>query len=207
MPKRYTLRYIKPNPSKRSRLSKRITRLEKGYGKELKTHDTANSAAVDTTGTFATLSGIAQGDTSLTREGLQVRPRHLEWKIQATVHASASQSIWRCIIFVDRENQGVAPTAAQLLEADTIIAFPEHDTRPRFKILRDLIGTLFNDGGREIIFRKGIIRFGKRFKIWFSGTTGAEGSLGKNTLWAYFVSSEATNAPTVALQSRLRFVD
>ncbi len=208
MPRRIKLHYVKTRPPiSRGRLSKRISRLEKGYGKELKTHDTDNSASVGTTGTFAPLTQIAQGDTSITREGLQLRPRHIEWKLLVTVHASAAQSTWRCIIFCDREQQGTTPTAAHILEADTVAAWPEHDTRPRFKILRDFVGVLSNDGGKEITFRKGIIRFGKRMKIWYSGTTAAEASNGKNNLFAYFVSSEATNKPTIRLLTRLRYVD
>ncbi len=173
---------------------------------EKNTNDTINSTSPTTTGVFTRISAIAQGDTSLTRTGLKIQPLSLFYKLFLTMHASATNTTVRVIIFTDREQQGTDPTAAQLLEADSTSAFTEHDTRPRFKIHRDMVIVMGANGPNTNVFLKGFIKFGAKSKIFYSGTSAAESSLGKNNLYAYILGSEATNVPLMNLSFRLRFV-
>ncbi len=184
-----------------------IRRLQMGH--ELNTHDFLLSTAPTTTGLISLISGMAQGDTSLTREGLKIQPKHLEWKFQINQHATSTavpkHTAVRIIIFRDVDQQGIIPTVAMLLEADTITAMPEHDTRPRFKILRDMTFIL-SGAGQIASFSKGIIKFGKSAQIWYQGSAASIANMGKNNLFMYTVSDDA-NAPPVALQLRLRFTN
>lgn len=206
----YNKRYRSTNNKQQTgniiRLNRRITRLERGGYQELKTHDKSSEGTRGTTGTIIPLSEVAQGDTSLTREGLQIRPRFLVYKIFANGNSSGPTNQVRLIIFTDKGNQGTYPTAAQLLEADSMTSWAEHDTRPRFKIHRDMIISV-PYGTNNATFRKGIIKFNKNKKIWYTGTTAAEASNGKNALFAYIISNDNTNQPTCSLYTRLRFVD
>ncbi len=188
-------------------LAKRVKKLEMGYGKELKTLDVSYALdPVTAVGVITPLSQLAQGTTSITREGLQICPRHLTYKIHVVSDAgSASAEYIRVIIFVDKQNAGSYPTAVQLLETDSYLAFPEHDSRPRFRIYRDFMIQL-DSVGHSGTLRKGIIKFGKNFKIWYKGTTAAEASNGKNALFLYTTGSNNT-AGLLNVKTRLRFTE
>ncbi len=188
-------------------VDRRLQKIERGYNKELKTHDVSAGDTPDTTGAVVGLTLIGQGDTSLAREGLQIRPRGLEFKIHAVINASATATTSRVIIFVDTQQQGTLPPITELLEGDSFVSFPEHDSRPRFKIKKDYIITQSINGHKRNVFIKGYIKFPKNAKIWYSGTDNSQGSQGKNNIYVYRVSSEATNKPTVNFYSRLRFTE
>ncbi len=189
-----------------SKLYQKVSRIERGFLKELKTFDTNTDSTRANTGNIFNLSNMAQGDTSITREGLQCQPRSLAFKLWVVAHASATATQFRMIIFKDKEQHGVVPTVAQLLEADDHDSFPEHSSRPRFKIYRD-IQILVDNTGHKQDFIKGFIKFGKKAKIWYEGTNASQVSMGKNTLYVYTISSEATNVPNYTLDTRLRFVN
>ena len=74
----------------------------------------------------------------------------------------------------------------------------------RYKILLDKKYT-FSDTGvqrRDIKYYKKLYGHQK-----FSGTTNADASAGQNSLWIYLVSTEATNTPTLHVDSRYRYID
>ncbi len=184
----------------------KIRRIQQGYGQELKTFDITGNAVYDNSGSIISLSSIAQGDSSITREGLQIKPRHLLFRLHVNTHASATATQVRIIIFTDKQQNATAPTVAELLETDSVMFFPEHDTRPRFKIHRDML-FMVDPTTLQQRFKKGMIKFGKSAKIWYKGVAAAATSNGKNALYMYIVSNEATNTPTVQWQYRLRFID
>ncbi len=187
--------------------AKKIRRIQQGFGKELKTHDVRNDAVRSDTSSIFNLSAMAQGDQSIQREGLQIQPRHLRYQLILAHHASATNTYCRIIIFQDREQHGTAPTAIQLLETDVYDSFLEHDTRPRFRILRDMLMPMSNSGSSGTQVIKGFIKFSKSSKIWYEGTAAADSSMGKNQVYIYVVSNETTNTPTVNIQTRLRYID
>ncbi len=197
-----------------NRLSRRITRLERGFGKELKTFDdepfaTAVSSDAASTGRIIAISNMAQGDTSLTREGLQIFPRHLQWNFKCIVdRASTVENLLHLMLFVDTQQSGVHPLIGDLMEQDAVQAFTEHDARPRFKVLRRFRITL-NNLTKTVVWRHGIIKFGKGMKIWYKGVDGTAASLGKNNLYLYLQSNvqAANNPPACTFETRLRFTE
>lgn len=204
----YALKKLKrrniPTKVLAQRNAQKIRRIQNGSLHELKTHDSTTSDTPNTTGLIVGLTLIAQGDTSLSRDGLQIMPKNLQFKIRVVKHGSATNTQVRIIIFKDKEQGGTLATVADLLEGDGTLDFTEHDTRPRFQILRDL-DFIVQTGSETMIFRKGFIKL--RGKIWFGGTSAAQTSQGKNNIYFYIVSSEATNLPSVIVQARLRFHD
>ncbi len=189
-----------------SGLYKKMNRIERGFDKELKTFDTNTDTTRNTTANIFNLSNMAQGDTSITREGLQIQPRSLAFKLWVTPHASATASQLRLIIFKDREQHGTVPTVEEILEAEDHDSFPEHDTRPRFKFYRD-IQVLIDNISHKQDYITGFIKFGKKAKIWYLGTNAQQVAMGKNTLYVLTISNEATNVPSYTLNTRLRYVD
>ncbi len=191
------------------RLYRRLSKLERGHDKELKTFDqpVAHNGLVGTTGAVVCLTAMAQGDTSITREGLQIQPRSIEVKLTVYQNASATGSLHRLIIFRDLEQHGTEPTVANLLESDGIASFPEHDTRPRFKILRDIVTTHVTGADNQDAFYKFYLKFGKKSRIWYSGPSAVDANLGKNQIYVYYVNTDDTNKISTVISSRLRFVD
>lgn len=172
---------------------------------EYKTHDVANAASRTGTGSIIPLSQIVQGESSLTRNGLQICPSHIEFKLVTVADTTLSQFV-RVIFFVDKQNHGTYPTISELLESDSVFAFPEHNTKPRFKILKDKVYNI-SVVGRPNTFAKGVIKFPKNFKIWYNGSSASEASNGLNALFAYIVSNDSINPPSGHLYTRLRYKD
>lgn len=191
--------------SKIAKLERKVQKIERGGNKELKTFDFSYNTDPLSTGAIALITGIAQGDTSITREGLQIRPKSLELRLLLTANNSGTEYA-RMIIFRDTQQAGTAPTVAQLLEEDTVLGFPEHDTRPRFKILRDKTFKLDN-GNINGHIRKYFISLPKTSRIYYSGTTGSAISMGKNNLYVYWVSTTSADHPSLSSRFRLRFTE
>jgi len=186
----------------------KIRRIQEGYGHEMKTHDLFNNTAGSTTGVIFGLSLIAQGDTSLSREGLQIKPKNMQYRFRITQNTGATTSFVRIMIFRDKDQTGVSlPTVTQLMESDSVDSFTEHDTRPRFTILRDMVIPMSINGASRVHFIKGMINLGKRSKIWYLGTAASQGSQGKNNLYCYVVSSEAVQTVNLSLNFRLRYTE
>lgn len=192
-----------------ARSLRRISRLEKGIsGREWKTHDVSSSTAVSTTGSVIPISAMAQGDTSLLREGLQVRMQTIAYRLTCTLNTSVSSTKIRFIVVMDKECHGVAPTVAELLEAGSPIEFKEHDQRGRFRFLSDktyMINSQYS--GQEFQIFKRWFKNLKGRKHWYIGTAGSTANLGKNALYLVMISDQATYTPTVAYRTRLRFTD
>lgn len=182
----------------------KIRRLQQGFGHEKKTFDSVLSAAISTTGAITALSNMAIGDTHLTREGLQIRPASLEWKLDLRQHASATATTVRIIIFKDTQMSGTTPTVAELLELDAITSFMEHDTRPRFMVLRDMI-FVFSINGNRVTYAAGGLKL--KGKIWYTGSDASAAAQAKNNLFVYAVSNEAANTVANVMRFRLRFFD
>lgn len=194
--------------SKINRLEKRIKKVEMGDNLELKTSDDVPFyGTVGSTWTVQHITGIAQGDTSLTRDGLQIRLKNLQYRLNVSKDAASARTLVRVVIFVDRENNGVAPTADEVLEGvtPTYMDFAEHDTRPRFKILKDMIFDM-QDSSKIAFFKKGY----KKLKLgttYFRGTSSTVASAYKNHVFVMAQSSDNTNQPFVHMHTRVRWVE
>lgn len=205
-PVRVTRRWVAGTPSP-VRNSERIYRLEKGWGKERKTHDTSISTNINNTSTITLLSGIAQGDESVQREGLVVQPSHMQYRIWCNANASSTGADYvRVIIFRDKEQHGTAPVATDILESDSFEEFCKHENRIRFQILRDFLIKVDTGTNRSVI-KKGIIKFNKKQRLHYIGTAGTAANMGRNTLYVLFIGNAVSNVPYLIMETRLRFTD
>ena len=195
-----------------AKLSKRVDKIERGGEKELKTYDTDASGTAGTNWQLLNLSSMAQGSTSLTREGLQIRPKHLtlKWQIESNVNNDDVTRV-RIILFRDKEMHGTNPTIAQLLEgvSPDELSFPEHDTRPRFTIIRDKVITLNTaitgtETGRTGKF---YYVFPKNARIYYQGTTAVATDMGKNQMYVFIYATDNTYQIGYNFNSRLRFTE
>lgn len=148
------------------------------------------------------ISLIADGDSFNQRDGRKVKL--LNVKIRGSLVASATQDV-RYIVFIDRQSNGVVPTAAQLLRSTPLVADAvNNDNSDRFIILADITRTQSstNQGLQQdlnlFLPLKGITAS-------FIGTTAAQASVGSNGVYVYMDCSAGTCSQ--AQQCDLHYVE
>lgn len=194
-------------PSKIQSLENRLKRVEKGGNKELKTHDYTHSGQdITNTGVVYHISNIAQGSSSLTRNGLEIRLHSVYFKTYST-HSSAIGSHNRNILFFDTENDGALPGVADVLETASSLAFKEHDEKGRFKFIWDTNWTqnLKAVGNLELHYKEKYKRFKNPKTIYYRGTASPVANAGKNNLFLLVIGNLGSTYDEQIVNIRLRF--
>lgn len=198
----------------RGGLARRVARLEKrAKAQELKTHDISASTTYSSTGTVSYLSGIAQGDQSINREGLKINAIKLYGRARIIGNTtSSSAQIIRIIIFRDKDCNGALPTITGsdgLLEVASPDSLFSHETRNRFRIMFDRTWTVGSDGSdgldqKSVRINAALPR--KGLTCYYSGTGSAIADADANGLFMLIiVADDGTNHPTVSSNLRLRY--
>ena len=86
------------------------------------------------TWTITVLNDVAQGTTAITRLGRKILMKSV--LVQGTLTNSSGQG--RILIVYDRQANGAAPAATDVLTSNTIMAIQNLDNRDRFIILADI---------------------------------------------------------------------
>jgi hypothetical protein len=176
---------------------------------EVKHVDVSTSSTVSTTPVLTFLSGIAQGDTNTSRDGNSVKAVGLHGDITLIMNASATVSRVRTLIFVDTRSQGAAPTAADIVDTNALSGLANIDTEPnRFVMLLDRLDVLVLAAeNRAKTFRFDLTSDVKNMHLLYSGSGNTIASAKGPVVYMLQFSSEATNTPTYAVDSRLFFID
>lgn len=179
---------------------KSVINVEKKYS------DLNATIAPSTTPTLVLLNGLQLGDTSTTREGQTIKMFSVQLKLVGTINSAATTTNVRVIIFRDKQPNGAAPTAANILANSTGINSPLNITYGRrFLVYCDKQRTLSingTEGMKMWIY--------KRLKFHTQYTTGNVGDItdiSTNSLYALIMSDQATNTPSVAYYFRIRWID
>ena len=203
--------YVRGEMGGYNSLQSQISRLKRRVSKpELKYHDVSISGAVTTTPTIDSLTLIAQGTTSMTREALQIKMHSMEFKwlcYSNNTHDDLHRL--RYVIVQDRDNQGAQPAWTDVFESASLEALREkHQTRGRFTIWLDKVITLPCPvrSGKDVR-RSG--RYFKRFKkpivINYVDSTASDASTTKNAFFLLILSDDASNGPALTGTFRIRF--
>ena len=178
--------------------------LKKLINVERKFHDVDIADTPTSSGTVLNLSNIAQGDDSDDRTGNSIKAVSLTGRWSAEMHASATFTTFRMIIFRDNEQNGSDPTPANVLEQVSTRGNLNKDSYGRFTVLRDWYIGLHADARDAHV-----AKFYKELNhhIYYSGTTATDASNRKGALYVLMLSSEATNVPSIAGRIRLRYID
>lgn len=179
---------------------------------ERKFQDTALNAAANeilTAGKFFLLNGVGAGTGFNERVGRKIRIKSIALSIHFFIGA-VTPSRFRIIVFVDRQANSAAVTAANLIDTATgggqiSTSYMNLDNRARFKFLYD----------KKFVMDTTTFTL-KTFKMYkkivldtvYSGTTNAIGSIQTNAVWCVLLSDNAaTQSATTIGTARIRFTD
>lgn len=168
---------------------------------EYKVLDTAiSSSPSSSSGTAIHLNAISQGDDKNNRSGRQVKMRYINCNFTCNMHASATSSIVRYWLLIDKEG-GTGFTWTDFQTSVDINSMNNTDGTYRFKVLATGSVTLNAD------FPEKRVQINRKLqtRIKFNGTSST--AIETNTLLLAFCSDESTNFPTVSGLGRIRFID
>ena len=170
---------------------------------EIKRFDTTASVTPTATPGIVLLSDIAAGDDVGNRDGNSILAKYNTGTVQMSIAAASTLVEGRVLFFIDTQNNGSAPAAADILEAPTNVLSPlNRDNTQRFTILNDIHITLSNTGDK-ISTQKYYKKLG--FHMRYTGTS--TGTNNKNSLYVLYMSTDNTNPPTINIYNRLAYYD
>lgn len=187
-------------------VAKQVHRLRGIINSELMNHDlSVSTSSYTNSGAISCCTLISQGVDS-GRVGLSILAKSFELRLRATIHASATFTTLRLIVFTDNMQQGTLPTVTEVLESASMLAQYEADNNlGRFGKLYDGIINL-DSSSKQGDYLNVTIPLGNKH-IKFNGTGATQADQGKQSIYVLGISNEATNAPSVDWVSRVRYYD
>lgn len=180
-------------------IKKLIPKPERKYNDQA---DNPPGTIVTTTGSVTHLSPLLHGTTDTTRIGDRVTYRSLLFRMFVTPNSTAGINYLRAVIVRDKQANASAPTMAQVFQTASIVLSPLNDDfSERFKVLYDRLFTVDTDAtGAQVekIYRK------FKFVTEYDDTAAIPNT---NSVYLLLLSDQATNGPSVAFWSRLRYTD
>lgn len=174
---------------------------------EKKYVDATTSSVVPSSGTYAFFcNGLAEGDDYNARNGRSILMDSLHLRWSAKVNSSATNTLLRIIVVADKKPDVGTPSYTDVMGgASTIAQIDKEAVGDRYVILRNKLLSL-NPGanpartGDIFISLKGIHQ---KFDNTSSGSTDLE----SNGIWVFATADEATNTPTLSINSRFSYYD
>lgn len=200
-PMRYKVADVAYKAYKIARTLKRFVNTEHKY------HDVINNTGISATGTIVNLtSGIAQGDTAVTRDGSSIKLARLSLRIHLTINSNATASMARIILFRGKQENGGTYTVTDILDNGTttyqMIAPKTRTERFRTKFIYDKTSSLSINGRRDVFLDWNFKLYGHTEYSDAAGTTIENGGL-----YMLYISNETLNNVNFTYYSRLTFVD
>jgi len=196
--------------SKVVKLAADLYRLKQLVNVEFKWKDSHLGSTVGSSGTLVLLNGLAQGDGYNNREGVSIRNKSLLCKGYCTINASATGTIVRRVIFINRQPQNATPGASAVIDnvLTNLALGPRNlNNRSDIVILKDDMVHLSQNGDQIASFPDWYYDLNMHTYYSTGSSTGNIADISTGALYALYVSTEATNTPTIEAIHRLRFID
>lgn len=200
---------ISTGPGNRSTATKALAlarQNKKALDTEIFSISTVMTADPNTTGTVQNLSAIAQSLTAAGRTGLSIKAFSLRMKGHVALHASATASRVRVVVAYDRSGTTNAPAIADLFTdgpamADNLLTIGSPQVSSRFQVISDKLYVVVTN--RPIVTFDIYKKLNKAIHYSAAGSTDE----GRNNLWLFMASSEATNDPSFVGEARFKYQD
>lgn len=197
--------YAKPIGQKAYQLAKyAISKINS----ESKYIDSTISETPSTAGGLVLLNGCAQGDGSTSRDGDSIRLQSVAANLYMSMNASSTthENIVRVMIFVDLQTNGSTPAVTDVLLTANVNSFRNLSYGSRFKVLYDQRFTMVDaDNYATKLVPKLFFKIDYHQK--FSSTGSTISDISAHPVFMLLVSNAASNLPTVAGRTRVRFLD
>jgi hypothetical protein len=170
---------------------------------------TASGTAITNSGVIKQLTALAQGDTSITRDGDSLRILKSTLRMVLVKNASATQTNVRIIVVRDRMNQGAAPAVTDILNTASPyfgIAI-EQKNRDRFTFLYDKLFCINQLVASTTMAVQDVFHVNNPKHVHYSGVDATDASAGPGSVWLLAIANEATNEPSISYSFRMEFVD
>lgn len=178
---------------------------------EYKFHDVqVNGTSFGTNGSqvITQLTNIAQGDTSITRDGAQIKLTRIDIKYLINQNLSATgATTCRVMLVQDKQTNQAIYNFSDLLEfvnSNSVNSPLNLDNKYRFRVLANKIHVL---NANSNVGAVGKISLPLEMRIRFDASTSAIADLTSNSLSVVFMSDDNTNSPAHSFISRIRYVD
>lgn len=153
---------------------------------------------------------IAQGGATTQRIGHQIRPISCLFRYFVSHDVgNADCSIIRMMLVIDRHCNGVAFTAADLLDdttvQDNLVSSYVVPNSARFRVIYDRIINI--DDNRPCAYRKFNYRFPANFSVKYDATASAITDLSSNNIALVTISNQAVNVPIIVYSFKVRYTD
>ncbi len=203
-------RYYKANTPYSSfhYMARQIGKLKGMINVEYKNKYTQLTASVTgDTPAFFSLVNMIKGDDDNLRQGNQIRVKLVYLNALIKINASATNTTLRYMIILDKQCNGVNPTAPELFQDNTVndimVSPLNPDNKFRFRILYNklvkLSTTLPTVQLKKYLKVDYIIRY--------DGNAGTTADITSNNLIVLLFSDEVTNDPTVTHNIRMSYID
>lgn len=165
-------------------------------------------ASANTTGTLALLNGMQLGTDVDDRVGRSIRIKSVQLNLINTQNASASNSIVRYLLVIDKQPSGATPNFSDILATAGNLwsSMRNLNNRKRFVILKDQFITMNSGTNNEI----GVFEYYKKLDmhtIYNNTSTGTITDIESNALYLCLISNEPTNSVAVTGCYRVRYLD
>lgn len=185
------------------RVVKQVKTLKKYAKADVRYVDnTYTLAGQTTTATLTLINGVAQGDDSNNREGNATFNKMVTLKGRVIPNSSTVQQNVRIILLYDKQSNGAAPTAADLLEVPTNVDTMRFwNSRARYRFLWD---KTFSVGPHGKNFK--IVKKVRAYTKYGTATTGVIANIVKGSIYVVTLSDAAASTPSVGWVSRVSFM-
>ena len=174
---------------------------------EYKAHDvTASGTSIVSTPSIIQITNIDQGDTSLTRDGAQIKLTNIN--VKYTLEVGSVDCLVRVMLVRDTQTNQAIYSIGDLLEntGSLIINSPLNlDNKFRFNVLYNRVHKLSPDAGQSLVVGHIFKKVGT--KIRYDDTGNGIADITSRSYSLVFVSNTALNPPSLFMVSRVRFID
>lgn len=180
---------------------------------EIKYLNTTVTGAISSGPGFNLLNGLLQGIDYNQRVGNSVRILGINWLLNLTTSAAATETIYRFMLVVDTQANEAAPTSADLSEGagtfavgtlvPNILASPD-----RFVFLHDetiTLSSLAKTAHHSSMRLEDLVK--QDLHTLFSTTGATIAAISRGSLYLVHVSDQAANTPTVQFNCRVFYED
>lgn len=183
-----------------------ILRLVERINSEVHYSDISLGAtAVSTTAAFNLLNGSQTGDGVTNRTGSSIRLRGTDLRFSITGNVIAVSTLTRVLVVIDKEADGLAFAATDLLTSSSVYAAYSAFNQMRFTILYDKVFSNTTGGPfQQVVCHR--CKYDVHC-MYNAGNAGTVADINTNSVYLMYVSDQAVNTSTIQGYFRTWFID